>query len=78
MELVAKAKHCEDLAEQSDQDQVEKQEDTQVVDDVCDHYDNWSEDGENPQEEECLGDEKQHNHAHQYFGSDVEWPKEKL
>lgn len=52
--LVTQAKNCKDLAEEGNKNKVEQHEDTKVVDNVGDHYNNWCKHREDSQEEESL------------------------
>jgi len=51
---VTESKHCKELGEKQNENEVEEQEYLQIKDDICEHDHNRSQSWEDSKEEECL------------------------
>ena len=63
--LVSNTKDTQKKGEQDDQNCVEKEENSQIIDNVCKHRNNWTQSIEDSQEEESLYQSKDNDNDHQ-------------
>tara|TARA_B110000285_G_C15045727_1_gene574197 strand:+ start:582 stop:908 length:327 start_codon:yes stop_codon:yes gene_type:complete len=70
---VSNSKNSNHKREKEDQNAVEKQEDSQIVDDVGQHRHNWTQSVKNSQKEECLDETQKQNDHHQALGHQRKW-----
>lgn len=75
---VTKSQDSEQLAQTRDQYQVEEQKNSQIVDDVLKHYDDWTESWENSQKEESFDDQEKHYDPHQKLTNNWRVPHNEL